>query len=90
MSYPSRDRITSMPSLNSGTVLSCPACGMGLYLLMKKVTRDGSFSGAVKPMADVPEYVRGGSGPKKCPFCKVGEWWYPPGTVHTLQYGWVE
>ena len=90
MPYPSRDRITSMPSLNPGTVLCCPACEMGLYLLVKKVTRDGSFSGAVKPMADVPEYVRGGSGPKKCPFCKVGEWWYPPGTVHTLQYGWVE
>ena len=51
MPYPSRDRITSMLSLNPGTVLSCPACGMGLYMLTKKVTRDGSFSGAVKPMA---------------------------------------
>ena len=88
MPHPSPSRITSMPSLNSGTVLSCPDCGMGLYLLIKKVTRDGSFKDSVKPMADVPEYTRS-SGPKRCPFCKTGEWWYPPGTVHTLQYGWV-
>ncbi len=89
MPYPSRDLITSMPSLNPGTVLSCPECGMGLYLLIKKVKRDGSFKDAVKPMANVPEYVRSSTS-KKCPFCKVGEWWHPPGIVHTLQYGWVE
>lgn len=89
MPHPSPDRITLMPFLHPGTILSCPDCGMGLYLLVKKVTRDGTFEGAVKPMVDVPEYTRGGSLPKKCPFCKVGEWWYPPGTVHTLQYGWV-
>ena len=88
MSYPSSDRITSLPFLNSGTILSCPECGMGLYMLTKKVTRDGTFEGSVKPLVGVPEYARG-SMPKKCPLCKVGEWWYPPGTVHTLQYGWV-
>lgn len=88
MPHPSPHCITSMPFLNAGTVLSCPACGMGLYLLIKKVTRDSSFKDAVKPMADVPEYARSSS-PKKCPFCRTGEWWYPPGTVHTLQYGWV-
>ena len=88
MPHPSPDRITRMPALNPGTILSCPDCGMGLYMLIKKVTRDGAFVGSVKALADVPEYARS-SVPKRCPFCKVGEWWYPPGTVHTLQYGWV-
>jgi hypothetical protein len=57
-------------------------------MLTKKVTRDGTFDGTVKALADVPAYARS-SMPKNCPFCTVGEWWYPPGTVHTLQYGWV-
>lgn len=47
MPQPFPDQITSLPFLNSGTILSCPDCGMGLYLLTKKVTRDGTFEGAV-------------------------------------------
>ena len=89
MRHPSPDKIILLPFLKPGTILSCPECEMGLYLLTKKVTRDGTFEGAVKPMVGVPEYTRGGSMPKKCPLCHVGEWWYPPGTVHTLQHGWV-
>jgi hypothetical protein len=88
MPHPSPEHITSMPFLSPGTVLSCPDCGMGLYLLVKKVTRDSSFKDAVKPMANVPEYARSSSA-KKCPFCRTGEWWYPSGAVHTLQHGWV-
>jgi hypothetical protein len=88
MSRPSPDCISLLPSLNAGTILSCPQCGMGLYMLTKKVTRDGTFEGSVKALAGVPEYARG-SLPKKCPLCQIGEWWYPPGTVHTLQHGWV-
>ncbi len=61
---------------------------MGLYLLTKKVTRDGTFEGAVKAMAGVPEYTRDAM-PKNCPLCHTGEWWYPPGTIHTFQHGWV-
>ena len=88
MARPSPDHVTLVPSLNSGTILSCPDCGMGLYMVTKKVTRDGTFEGAVKALVGVPEYTRG-SLPKRCPLCKVGEWWFPPGTDHTLQYGWV-
>ena len=87
MPQPSPDQITSRPFLNSGTILSCPSCGMGLYLLTKKVTRDGTFEGAVKAMAGVPECTR--SMPKNRPLCHIVEWWYPPGTIHTFQYGWV-
>jgi uncharacterized protein (DUF983 family) len=88
MPRPSPDRVSQLPALNAGTILSCPQCGMGLYMLTKKVTRDGTFEGSVKPLVGVPEYARG-SLPKKCPFCQTGEWWYPPGTVYTLQHGWV-
>ena len=59
MSRPSPERITPMSSLNSGTVISCPDCGMGLYMLTKKVTRDGTFEGSVKALVGVPEYARG-------------------------------
>ncbi len=88
MPQPFPDQITSLPFLNAGTILSCPDCGVGLYLLTKKVTRDGTFEGAVQAMAGVPEYKRG-STPKICPLCQTGQWWYPPGTIHTFQYGWV-
>ena len=87
MPQPSSDQITARPFLDSGTILSCPSCGMGLYLLTKKVTRAGTFEGAVKAMAGVPEYTR--SMPKNCPLCHIVEWWYPPGTIHTFQHGWV-
>ncbi len=89
MARPAADEITFLSSLNSGTILSCPECGMGLYMLTKKVQRGGRFSGSVKSLAGVPEYAGGGM-PITCPLCKTGEWWYPPGTVHTLQRGWVE
>ena len=56
---------------------------MGLYLLTKKVTRDGTFEGAVQAMAGVPEYKRG-STPKTCTLCQTGQWWYPPGTIPYL------
>ena len=59
MPQPFPDQITALPFLNAGTILSCPDCGMGLYLLTKKVTRDGTFEGAVQAMAGVPEYQRG-------------------------------
>lgn len=88
MPHPSSDRITLLPALNAGTILSCPECEMGLYLLTQKVTRDGTFEDAVKALAGVPEYTRS-SLPKRCPLCHAAEWWYPPGTVHTLQHGWV-
>jgi len=88
MPRPSPEYVTPMSSLNSGTVISCPDCGVGLYMLIKKVTRDGTFEGSVKALVGMPEYVRG-SIPKRCPHCKTGEWWYPPGTVYTLQHGWV-
>lgn len=89
MARPTPDEITFLPSLHSGTILSCPDCGMGLYMLIKKVQRGGRFSGSVKSLVGVPEYAGGGM-PRRCPLCKRGEWWYPPGTVHTLQHGWVE
>ncbi len=88
MSKLSPDQITHLSFLHSGTILSCPDCGRGLYMTTQRVGRDETFEGAVKPLADVPEYKRGNL-PKRCPFCGVGEWWYPPGYVHTLQYGWV-
>ena len=53
MSRPSDDQITAMPSLPSGTVLYCPDCDMGIYMTTKKVERDGSFEGAVKPLAGI-------------------------------------
>lgn len=88
MPQPFPDQITPLPFLNSGTILSCPDCGVGLYLLTKRVPRDGTFEGAVQAMAGVPAYQRG-STPKTCPLCTTGQWWYPPGTIHTFQYGWV-
>ncbi len=88
MSHPARNRITLLPYLDPGTILSCPQCEAGLYILTKKVTRDGTFEGAAKAMAGAPPYARG-STPKRCPLCKTGEWWYPPGTVHTFQNGWI-
>ena len=89
MSRPSDDQITHMSSLPSGTVLYCAHCDMGIYMTTKTVERRGTFEGAVKALADAPEYKRG-SAPKKCPFCNTEVWWYPPGCVYTLQYGWVE
>ena len=89
MSRPSGDQIARMSSLPSGTVLYCPDCDMGIYITTQTVERHGTFEGAVKALADAPEYKRG-SAPKKCPFCGTGVWWYPPGCVYTLQYGWVE
>jgi len=88
MSLPLHDKITPMSFLLRGTILSCPDCGMGLYMTTQKVGREGTLEGAVKPLADVPAYKRG-SAPKRCPFCGTGVWWYPPGYVYTLQYGWV-
>ena len=41
MPHPSSDRITLLPALNPGTILSCPECSMGLYMLTQKVTREG-------------------------------------------------
>ena len=89
MPRPSPERITPMPFLNSGTIISCPDCDTGLYMITKKVTRDGQLEGSVKALVGMPEYTRGSLASKRCPHCKTGEWWYPPGTVHTLQYGWV-
>lgn len=89
MARPVADETTFLSSLNSGTILSCRECGMGLYMLTKKVQRGGRVSVSVKSSVGVSEYAGGGM-PRTYPLCKIGEWGYPPGAVHTLQHGWVE
>ena len=72
-----------------GTILSCPACGLGLYKVSARSTTedlvldDGSL--LVPLNRAVPS--RSAWAPLACPFC--GGRLLQAGRIHTLQQGWV-
>jgi hypothetical protein len=73
----------------AGTILSCPACGEGLYKVTALATTqevvldDGTL--LVPLNQTIP--TRDAWAPLACPFC--GGRLLKDGQLHTLQHGWV-
>ena len=74
--------------LASGTLLSYPSCGEGLYKLGKQGTTEDVVldDGTLLVPLNQTIPARSAWTPLACPFC--GERLFKEGRIHTLQQGW--
>jgi uncharacterized protein YbaR (Trm112 family) len=72
-----------------GTILSCPACGEGLYKVQRQSTTKDLVLDSASLLAPLNTTIPplGSWQALYCPLC--GGRLFKDGQLHTLQYGWI-